>query len=94
MSILRAHAVERAEVEELREREMRAKGLSDAEIKKKLQRTRKRGVKVSAGYVWDPFLVTLCFASYYNTCGPGESEHEGAADDRVQSLGIETVRSL
>ena len=62
MSILRAHAVERAEVEELREREMRAKGLSDAEIKKKLQRTRKRGVKVSAGYVWDTFFsyALLC----------------------------------
>lgn len=45
-AVLRAHASERAEVEELREREMRAYGLAEGEIKKKLQKLRKRHVKV------------------------------------------------
>ena len=100
-SMVRAHALERAEVQELREREMRIKGLSDKQIKKKLLSTRKRYVKV--GWSGTRFrLVDDC--SYFALqrishrvvpckCASGESAHEGATC-RVRTVGHKTHPAL
>ena len=60
--VLRAHGLERAEMEELREREMRAYGLSDQQIKKKLQKTRKR-YNIKVGWLT---ASRACFSSLCN----------------------------